>query len=106
MRSLLRLAILVTLAHSASALAWGAFNANPFVQIRADIVSAKVYNPYYEPIQCRGFAFGRTIRGNVIRAEFNDIIPAGQHRIAYAYTFDVWNRFVQGWADVRCSFLR
>ena len=106
MRSLLRLAILVTLAHSASAFAWGFFPVNPLVQIRPEVVSAQVYNPYYEPILCVGFAFGQTVRGQVFQARVADIILPGQHRFAVVHTNAFVNPFGHGWAQVMCRFLR
>jgi hypothetical protein len=106
MRSILRLAVFVTLIHSVSAMAWGFFPVNPFVQIRPDVVSAQVYNPYYEPILCEGFAFGQTAYGQVFQARVADIIPAGQHRFAFVYTNAFTNPFRHGWAQVMCRFLR
>jgi hypothetical protein len=78
---------------------------NPLVQVRADVVSAQIYNPHYEAILCEGFAFGRTYSGAVIQSRVADIIPAGGYRYAYVNTNAFLNPFVQGWAQVLCRFV-
>jgi len=104
MRSILRSLALVTMITSGQAFAF--FPVNPLVQVRPEVVSAQVYNPYYEPIACQGFAFGRTVYGQVFQAYFNDIIPPGQNRFAVVHTNAFANPFANGWADIRCRFLR
>ncbi len=82
------------------------FTANPLMAVRPDVVSAQVYNPYYEPIFCEGYAFGRTSWGNVYQAAFRDVLPPGAYRFAYVRTNAWGNPFVNGWAQIYCRFLR
>ncbi len=85
--------------------AFAFFTVNPLVQVRSNLVSAQIYNPFYEAIICEGLAFGRTYSGAVIQARVADIIPAGGQRFAYVHTNPYLNPFVQGWAQVQCRFL-
>jgi hypothetical protein len=89
---------------SLSALAF--FNANPSVTVLPLQITAQVYNPYYEPIACRGQVFGRTAYGQVLTSFFpQQIIPPGQVRFAYIYS-NVMNPFTNGYGNVVCNFLR
>lgn len=97
--------LLAALIMSFSFSAFAFFPVNPLVQVRGDVVSAQIYNPYYEPILCEGYAFGRTYSGAVIQSRVADIIPAGAHRYAYVNTNPYLNPFVQGWAQVLCRFV-
>ncbi len=99
----MRLLAALTLIFSFSAFAF--FPVNPLVQVRGNVVSAQVYNPYYEPILCEGFAFGRTYSGVVLQSRVADIIPAGGYRFAYVHTNAFLNPFVQGWAQIHCRFV-
>lgn len=69
-------------------------------------VSAQIFNPYYEPIACRGVVIGQTYFGQILQNGFFDhFIPAGVTRFAYLNApFN--NPFVFGRADIVCSFLR
>ena len=104
MRSALRLIVLVALFITTQAHAF--FPMNPLVQIRPDVVSAQVYNPYYEPILCEGIAFGRTVYGQLLQARMADVIAPGTSRYAFVYTNAFVNPFANGWAQVMCRFLR
>lgn len=99
----MRLLAALILSFSFSAFAF--FPVNPLVQVRSDVVSAQIYNPYYEAILCEGFAFGRTYSGAVIQSRVADIIPAGGFRYAYVNTNPYANPFIQGWAQVFCRFI-
>ena len=103
MRSYLRLIAIVALFITSQAFAF--FPVNPLVQVRPDVVSTQVYNPYYEPILCEGFAFGRTASGLVLQARVADIIAPGGHRYAFVHTNAFVNPFVNGWAQIMCRFL-
>ena len=82
------------------------FLANPAVTVLPGQVSVQVYNPYYEPIICNGQVFGQTITGPVFNAFFAEqFMPAGSYRYAVVTT-NVFNRFVGGWAEIRCRFAR
>jgi hypothetical protein len=82
------------------------FTVNPLVQVRNNVVSAQVYNPYYEPIVCEGFAFGRTFSGMVFQSRIADVIAPGSHRYVYVHTNPFVNPFVNGWAQAQCRFAR
>lgn len=94
-------ALLLSLSFSAHAF----FPVNPLIQVRGNVVSAQIYNPYYEPILCEGLAFGRTYSGVVLQSRMADIIPAGGYRFAYVHTNPFHNPFVQGWAQIHCRFM-
>lgn len=97
------IALLITLNTSAFA---QFFVSNPAVTVLPGQVSAQVYNPYYEPIICSGQVFGQTITGPVFNAFFAEqFMPAGSYRYAVVTT-NVYNRFVGGWANIRCRFAR
>jgi hypothetical protein len=81
------------------------FPANANVSIQPGRVNAQVYNPNYEPIFCQGYTFGRTSRGVVLNAFFNDIIPPGQYRFAYVHT-NPYDPFINGWSNINCQFRR
>jgi hypothetical protein len=82
------------------------FTANPLLAVRPDVVSAQVYNPYYEPILCEGYAYGFTSWGNTFHAAFRDVLPPGSYRFAYVRT-NAWNNaFVSGSAQIYCRFFR
>ena len=104
MRSSLRLLAFSLFVLTANAHA--VFPLNPLMTIRPDAVTAQVYNPYYEPIVCEGFAFGQTYSGHVFQARVADIIPPGGYRYAVVSTNAVLNPFVGGWAQLLCNFLR
>jgi hypothetical protein len=95
---------LLTVALFLSFKAQAYFPINPLVQVRGDLVSAQVYNPYYEPILCEGLAHGLTASGAVFNARIADIIPPGQNRYAFVRTNPFMNPFVNGWAQVMCRF--
>lgn len=83
------------------------FPVNPFMNILPPTVTAQVYNPYYEPMFCEGFAFGRTAQGFVLQGAFRDFVPAGQYRYVTVYVNNPYfDRFVHGWANIQCRFLR
>jgi hypothetical protein len=81
------------------------FQANPSIAVYPHMVTAQIYNPYYEAIACEGYAFGQTYWGQVAHARFADILPPGSYRFA-TVTAHPYNRFVNGWAQVYCRFLR
>lgn len=82
------------------------FAANPSVTILPGVVTAQVFNPYYEPIICNGQVFGQTFRGPVFNAFFvEQILPAGAYRHATVVT-NGFNPFVGGWANIHCRFAR
>ena len=69
-------------------------------------IVVQIFNPYYEPIACRGVVIGQTYFGNIFQNPFFDgFIPAGATRIAYLNT-NLNNPFVAGRADIVCSFIR
>lgn len=96
-------ALLITLTSSAFA---QFFRANPSVTILPGVVTAQVYNPYYEPIICNGQVFGQTYRGPVYNAFFvEQILPVGAYRYATVVT-NAFNPFVGGYAVINCRFAR
>ena len=96
-------AFLITLNTSAFA---QFFVSNPAVTVLPGVVSAQVYNPYYEPIICNGQVFGQTYRGPVFNAFFAEqFMPAGSYRYAVVTT-NGFNPFIGGWANIRCRFAR
>lgn len=82
------------------------FPARATVLVYPGQVLAQVFNPYYEPIACRGQVVGQTYYGPILQTAFVDnFIPAGAVRTAFINApFN--NRFVAGRADIVCSFLR
>ncbi len=69
-------------------------------------VAVEVFNPYYEPIACRGQVIGQTVHGQILANGFFDaFIPAGAVRRGFVYT-NVYNQFVGGRAEIVCNFLR
>jgi hypothetical protein len=82
------------------------FSPNPTIVVLPHVVTAQVYNPYYEPIACQGYAFGRSYWGQVAQSWFADIIPPGAYRFATVTANPYNNRFVSGWAQINCRFLR
>lgn len=97
------IALMITLTSSAFA---QFFMANPAVTVLPGRVSVQVYNPYYEPIICNGQVFGQTFAGPVFNAFFAEqFMPAGAYRYAFVQTTP-YNRFVSGWANIRCRFAR
>ena len=96
-------ALLITLTSSAFA---QYFMANPAITILPGRVSVEVFNPYYEPIICNGQVFGQTVAGPVYNAFFAEqFMPAGSYRYAFVST-NPYNRFIGGWANIRCRFAR
>jgi len=56
---------------------------------------------------CEGVAFGQTFRGLVSQAVVRDIVPPGQYRYATVFVTNPYtDRFVNGWSNARCMFLR
>ncbi len=82
------------------------FPANPTIAVTPAVVTAQIYNPYYEPMACEGYAFGQTFYGQVAQARFVDIVPPGAYRFATVTANPYINRFVHGWAQINCRFLR
>jgi len=69
-------------------------------------VTVEIFNPYYEPISCRGQIIGQTYQGQVFAQPFFDgFIPAGQFRTAAIFT-NQFAPFVFGRADIHCQFVR
>jgi hypothetical protein len=99
----MRLALL-TLLLSFSAHAF--FPVNPIIQVRADLVSAQVYNPYYEPIFCEGFAYGQTTTGMIWNTRMASTIWPGQSAFVFVRTNPFFQPFMNGWAQIFCRFLR
>lgn len=102
----LKLAIVAFLITLSSASFAQFFAANPNVTILPGVVTARVYNPYYEPIICNGQVFGQTYAGPVYNAFFvEQILPPGAYRQATVVT-NAFNPFVGGWANIHCRFAR
>jgi hypothetical protein len=98
----MRFLLAFTLFVSTSAMAQ--FLVNPLVRVTPGLVSAEVYNPYYEPIFCEGFAQGLTFSRNILQARIADVIAPGTFRYAYVQTNPVLNPFIDGGAHVVCRF--
>jgi hypothetical protein len=82
------------------------FPAKAFVTVLPGIVTAEVYNPYYEPIICNGQVFGQTAYGAVYNAFFvEQLLPAGDYRFARVNALPM-NPFVTGWTNIHCRFAR
>jgi hypothetical protein len=97
------IALMITLTSSAFA---QFFMANAAVTVLPGRVSVEVFNPYYEPIICNGQVFGQTITGPIFNSFFAEqLMPSGSYRYAVVST-NAFNRFVGGWADIHCRFIR
>ena len=97
------IALIITLTSSAFA---QFFMANAAVTVLPGRVSVEVFNPYYEPIICRGEVYGQTIQGPVFNAFFiEQFLPAGGFRFAFVQTTP-FAPFIGGWANIYCRFAR
>lgn len=100
---LLLIATVMTIASSAFA-QW--FPARATAVVLPLQVQVQIFNPYYEPIACRGQVIGQTSYGQIVANSFFDaFIPAGQVRFGYVFT-NTFNPFVAGRADIVCNFIR
>lgn len=67
-------------------------------------VIAQVANIYNGPIRCVGRVFGFTSQGLTMWAGFDQIIPMGQFRFAYAHT-NAYDPFMSASSDLVCQFV-
>lgn len=82
------------------------FPINPIVTVLPGLVTAQIYNPYYEPIICNGQVFGQTVRGPIYNAFFvEQFMVGGSYRYAEVVT-NGFNPFIGGNANVTCRFAR
>ena len=100
----LLIALSVSLASTSAFAQW--FPARINMLVLPGQVSAEVFNPYYEPIICRGEVYGQTIQGPVFNAFFiEQFLPAGGFRYAFVQTTP-FAPFIGGWANIYCRFAR
>ena len=67
------------------------------------VVTAEVFNPYFQPIICSGQVFGQLATGEVLTTYFYEqILPIGGYR--YAYVNSGFLPLVTGWANINCRY--
>lgn len=79
--------------------AWWTAHAN--VNVSPTRVQAEIVNNSPYPIFCRGYAFGRTHSGHIIRSRFRGVTYPGRYSFVYVRT-NFRNRFVDGWTNIQC----
>ena len=72
--------------------------------VNQTVATARVWNYTSQPVVCSGTAFGRTYQGVVLDSWFNQVyIAPGVYADAFVYS-NVYDPFVNVWAQVDCQF--
>lgn len=80
------------------------FPARVNVVVLPGVVSAEVFNPFFQPLICQGQVFGQTTFGAVFNSYFiEQFLPVGTSRFAFVQT-NAFAPFINGWANIFCRY--